>query len=120
MSNKEYRLLNILFVAFLLILFTTAIFYNSENTLVSCQVLEITGKPCKSCGLTRDFVSFARLDFSLPVNDQSIFVFLWFALQLFVRFLLVLFASYIKPVLMRYDVLLTILSGLVVFAPFWL
>jgi len=120
MSNKEYSLLNVLFVALLFCLFVVSFFYDVDNNFITCQVLEATGKECKSCGLTRDFVSFTHLDFKSPINDQSIFVFIWFVLQFLIRIVLVFLTSRMNDKVMKYDLIISLLSGIIVFLPFWL
>ena len=120
MSNKEYSLLNILFVALLFCLFVIALFFDVDSNFISCQVLETTGKECKSCGLTRDFASFSRFDFSSPINDQSIFVFTWFVLQFITRIILITFSSKIGSKVMKLDMFISLLSGILVFLPFWI
>lgn len=120
MSNKEYFLFNVLFVALLLCLFIIPTFLDGSESLVSCQVLESTGKECKSCGLTRDFISFTHLDFRSPLNSQSIFVFLWFLFQLIGRAILAMISSSITPKLIKYDLYISVFTGILVFLPFWI
>ena len=120
MSSKEYSLLNILFAAFLFCLFAVSLFYDLDSNLISCQVLETTGKECKSCGLTRDFVSFTKLDFSSPINNQSISVFTWFVLQFVLRINFVAFSSRLGRKVMKTDLIASLISGILVFLPFWI
>lgn len=120
MSNKEYSLLNLLFVALLICLFAACFFIDTNDLVVSCQVLKSTGDPCKSCGLTRDFVAFTNLNFANPVNDQSFVVFIWFAIQLLVRTMLVSIPSRLVAKVMHYDLAISVISAITVFFPFWI
>lgn len=120
MSNKEYYLMNLLFVALLFGLFVSTFIIDIGSHLASCQVLEHTGEQCKSCGLTRDFISFTHLDFESPVNEQSIYVILWFLIQLLVRVVLVTRSNLIGPKLKWTDLILSTCSAIFVFFPFWI
>jgi hypothetical protein len=52
-----------------------------------------TGKPCATCGMTRDFSSILHLDFDTTrlINKLSVSVFLFFFIQLVARLLLSFF-----------------------------
>jgi len=120
MSNKEYYLMNLLFVALLFGLFLISFLADNSTNFITCQVLVLTGKECKSCGLTRDFMSFAQLDFNSPINNQSIFVFFWFLIQLLVRITTVIMPTVIGQKLKWFDLIITTCSAIFVFLPFWL
>jgi len=120
MSSKEYTLFNVLFVAFLICIFVLPLLIGQGDSFISCQILEATGEVCSSCGLTRDFSSFLHLDFKSPINEQSIFVFIWFVFQLIVRVVLVMLSSIVSTKMMIYDMFISMLSGIMVFLPFWI
>jgi len=120
MSDKEYVLLNILLVALLIGLFLVSVISKDDAGFISCQVLESTGKECNSCGLTRDFISFSHFDFKSPINSQSIFVYFWFLIQLIGRSIVLLRRSVINTRLKIIDFVLSIVTGIGVFLPFWL
>ncbi len=120
MSKKEYILFNVLLVALLFCLFIIAFVSNENTNLISCQMVKVTGQECSSCGLTRDFIAFTHLDFRSPINDQSIFVYLWFLFHLIIRSILILRPKCINPNLMKWDLMISLLTGIVVFLPFWI
>lgn len=120
MSNKEYQLFNVLFVAFLICIYLGGLFLDDAKGLPSCQVLEATGQECKSCGLTRDFIAFAHLEFQSPINQQSIFVFMWIVIQLVLRIAISAKPSLIDPKLMKYDLIISLSTAIFIFAPFWM
>ncbi len=119
MSSKEYTLFNVFFVALLFCLFLTSLFLDENNNSLSCQILEITGTECKSCGLTRDFIAFSHLDFRSPINKHSIFIFVWFLFQLIGRTVIVLRLRSIDSKLIMYDFIILLFTGILVFLPFW-
>lgn len=118
MSSKEYFILNIIFAALLFCLFISSYFVESDP-LITCQILELTGKECNSCGLTRDFKSFSHFNFKSPLNSHSIFVYSWFMLQFILRLILIQIPSNYRDMVVRFDIIFTTLSGLAVFLPFW-
>jgi len=121
MSNKEYRLFNILLVAFSLVLVVFLYLLNGDGVpTFSCQVFQRTGTPCGSCGLTRDFVSFILLDFTSPINSQSIYVFTWWVAHILVRSLIVAFPILNTPNARKLDLVISLISAFVVFLPFWI
>ena len=119
MSSKEYLLLNIIFAALLFCLFISGYFIELDN-VTSCQVLELTGTECSSCGLTRDFISFSRLNFNSPINKHSIMVFLWFVLQFIIRILLIFLPPKLRLKAVGFDIIFCMVSGIAIFIPFWI
>lgn len=119
MSSKEYLLLNIIFAALLFISFSAG-FVLDQNAFMSCQVLEVTGKECTGCGLTRDFMAFSQLDFQTPINPRSIFVFLWLVAQMCLRITIAILPSMAERKIMVYDLIFSLTTGVIVFLPFWL
>jgi len=120
MSSKEYFTLNVLFAALLFCLFTIAALSTNHDHFVECQVVKFTGKVCESCGLTRDFISFAHLEFRSPINQQSIFVFLWFFLQWIARIILAFLPFSTSAKLKWVDLFLSAITCVLVFLPFWI
>lgn len=119
MSSKDYYVLNIIFAALIFCLLVSGFFIDSSAQF-SCQVLEQTGKECKSCGLTRDFVSFNQLDFDNPINEHSLKLYTWFLLQLLIRILLLLIPSGVRSKLIVYDLIFLMVSAIYVFVPLWI
>ncbi|MEM9548915.1 MAG: hypothetical protein AAGA77_23215 [Bacteroidota bacterium] len=75
---------------------------------------------CSSCGLTRDFIAFSKLDFDSPVNDKSKFVYSWFLLQFIVRSIFTLNPSLVTSGLKKKDLWMSAFSGILVFLFLWI
>ena len=119
MSSKDYVLLNIIFaVLFFTVLIAGLII--EPDMQISCQVLKETGKECKGCGLTRDFVSFSHFDYKDPINTNSLPIYIWTVIQFMVRIVIISLPKRIRPKLMRFDLVLTIGSAFLVFLPLWI
>ena len=110
--------------------------HNSWN----CVHSTITGYECKSCGITRDFLSFLHFDFSNPINQYSFGLFLYCIFQSIYRIIIATFGVNllskqtkfknanlyldakevdIKKVIIS-DAMITFLFGTLVFLPFWI
>ena len=119
MSNKEYYLMNVFFVALLFALFLIASVADASGSFISCQVVELTGNECSSCGLTRDFISFTHFNFKSPINDKSIFVFVWFLAQFLMRIVIMIKPTLISQKLKWYDLVISASSVILLFLLFW-
>jgi len=121
MNTKEYILLNRLFFIGIVTLFILGVFFYGSGEL-NCKQMLYTGNPCSSCGLTRDFLSFIRLDFNSPINKASFGVFIFFVAQIIYRFYIGAFGGkkliQTKKVIIA-DAVITFLFIVVVFIPFW-
>ena len=120
MNRKEYFIFNVLLFVLLLLLFLATFIIDPSSSPISCQFYEATGQVCSSCGLTRDFVSFSHFDFQGPINKNSIYVYTFFLIQLCYRFFAALINKRITPVIMKLDLLISVVSIIAVFLPFWL
>jgi hypothetical protein len=81
MNRSEYEFLNRIIVTITLISALLFILLN-QGGYIQCALLNITGQECKSCGLTRDFLSFLNFNFESPVNSQSLPLFIFCVVQL--------------------------------------
>lgn len=120
MSKTEYRLFNVLCFALLFCFFLYLIIGGNTTSRISCQILKETGEACSSCGLTRDFKSFSRFDFSQPINQNSLFVFAWFVFQFIGRGILSALPMNTSSQFKKLDLFLTVITVMAVFLPFWM
>ena len=88
-SGRPYFILNVILTGVILTIMGYSFFYSpdEEKYPVPCVHQAITGEPCPSCGLSHAFslIVRGRIDEALQWNSQSIRVFLFFVLQLFMR-----------------------------------
>lgn len=146
MNTREYIYMNRAIVIVGVITFCVLL-YCSMNGSYGCVHLDYTGQECKSCGVTRDFISFLKFNFHNPINSNSLVLFFYLLLQLLYRSIISVFgmgpaenssmisidqplgregikngiinAIDIKKVITT-DVIITFLLGLFVFLPFWI
>lgn len=139
MQLREYILLNrVVAVTLSVMAILTVILIDQESW--NCIHKTITGYECKSCGITRDFLSFLQFDFSNPINQYSFSLFLYFIFQSTYRILIATAGLKllckqiksrnsilkldrkevdIKKVIIA-DAMITFLFGILVFLPFWI
>lgn len=90
MNSKSYLIINYIFAGIILaIFFYSLLFSPGDNTYpIKCIHQELLGGPCPSCGLSRGFSAIVRCDMELArqIQPNSISVFLFFVVQLFLRF----------------------------------
>ncbi len=88
-SAHPYLIINLLFGAFILLVFLYAWVFPPEpgSHPLPCIYTLATGEPCASCGLSRALSHIVRGDFSQAVitNTHSMRIFLFFVVQLFMR-----------------------------------
>jgi hypothetical protein len=88
-SGRPYFILNVILTGVILLIAGYSFFYSpdEEKYPVPCVHEKITGEPCPSCGLSHAFslIVRGRIDEALQWNNQSLRVFLFFALQLVMR-----------------------------------
>ena len=88
-SGRPYFILNVILTGVILTIMGYSFFYSpdEEKYPVPCVHQAITGEPCPSCGLSHAFslIVRGRIDEALQWNSQSIRVFLFFVVQLFMR-----------------------------------
>jgi hypothetical protein len=110
-------------VLFALIVILLLLTYKQAGGELYCQVKAVTGIPCSSCGLTRDFLSFINLDFKSPINPNSIKLFGFVIIQALYRIgittkLLKFKIANIKKTI-SLDILLTAIMAIVTLIQFW-
>jgi len=95
------------------------------NYPVVCIHEKLTGEPCPSCGLSHSFslILSGRTDEALAWNEYSVRVFLFFFLQLLMRFVLSVFyirasATRSRNAIVSADIVITITLFLIAFIPF--
>jgi hypothetical protein len=88
MNLHDYYRFNLIFIIIFSLIIIAAVVYYNINDSIECQVKTVTGVACNSCGLTRDFVSFLKLDFENTVNKNSLKVFILLMSQLIYRSLI--------------------------------
>ncbi len=88
--KHPYHIINLSFAGiFLLIFIYSGIFSAEKNNYPIKSACEtITGKPCKSSGLSRSFSEIVRLRFesAKKYNPYSLKIFTFFLIQFFLRF----------------------------------
>lgn len=91
-SSRPYFILNVILAGVILLILGYSLFYSpdEERYPVPCVHERITGEPCPSCGLSHAFslIVRGRIDEALQWNSQSVRIFLFFALQLVIRFVM--------------------------------
>lgn len=139
MRIKEYIFLNRIIVVVGILIFSLFILLIDSGS-IACVNLAYTGKECASCGITRDFLSFLQLDFSEPINQHSIGLFIYCTFQFLYRILIATLGlkflwehtygqnSILNRVVKKVDIkkviiadaMITFLFGILVFLPFWI
>lgn len=93
MSKKNYILLNSIFAGIILLIFGYAAFFGMQGGSypLTCVHRELLGAPCPTCGMSRAFSDIIRFRFHQAILFQpnSISVFSFFFIQLFLRLLFV-------------------------------
>jgi len=88
-SVRPYFLLNLILAGVILLIMGYSLFYSPDENRypVPCVHEKLTGEPCPSCGLSHAFslIVGGRIDEALEWNSYSIRVFIFFAVQLFMR-----------------------------------
>ena len=88
-SVRPYFLLNLILAGVILLIMGYSLFYSPDENRypVPCVHEKLTGEPCPSCGLSHAFslIVRGRIDEALEWNSYSMRVFIFFALQLFMR-----------------------------------
>lgn len=59
---------------FIFLLGLASLVFVAETQKSICLIYNITGLPCPSCGMTRAFLSLARLDFMKAFHDHPLFL----------------------------------------------
>ena len=123
--NDHYLLINIILAGVVLLIFAYSGFFSpvKENYPVICIHEKLTGEPCISCGLSHSFslILRGRIEEAYEWNVYGLRIFLFFALQLIMRF--VFSVLHIKnPGLTKhfiiYDISGSILIFLISFTPY--
>jgi len=93
-SAKPYFILNLILAGVILLIMGYSVFYSPEENRypVPCVHERLTGEPCPSCGLSHAFslIVRGRINEALEWNSYSMRVFIFFAVQLFMRISLAL------------------------------
>lgn len=122
---RSYLIINLVFASVLLgIIAYSAIFSPEKNSYpVQCVHVSITGDPCPSCGLSHSLSYIVRGDLESAQiwNIYGLRVFLFFVIQLIMRISLSLAIVRSKASsrqLLRFDILITIISFILGFSQF--
>lgn len=124
-DQRAYFAVNIILAGVILLIMGYSGFYSpDENEYpVVCIHEKLTGQQCPSCGLSHAFslIIRGRIDEALLLNSASLRVFLFFALQLFMRLGLgvrnLLTGRWLKQIAWA-DTLVSSLMALYAFYPF--
>lgn len=124
-DQRAYFAVNIILAGVILLIMGYSGFYSpGENEYpVVCIHEKLTGEPCPSCGLSHAFslIIRGRIDEALLWNSASLRVFLFFAVQLFMRlglgFRSLVTSRWLKQIV-RADVLVSSAMALYAFYPF--
>jgi len=88
--NEPYHILNICFAGIIIMIFIYSGIFSVEkdNHPIKSACANIEGHPCKSEGLSRSFSEIVRFRFesAKSYNKYGIRIFLFFLIQLFLRF----------------------------------
>ncbi len=91
MNKRNYLLINYIFIVTIFAIFIYSGLYGDgqNNNPVNCIHEELLGAKCPTCGLSRGFSAIVRFHFTEAVEFQrnSIPIFLFFAIELFMRLL---------------------------------
>lgn len=90
-QKEPYHIINLCFAGIIIMIFIYSGIYSAEkeNHPIKSACKTITGEPCKSSGLSRSFSEIVRFRFesAKSYNKFSIKIFLFFLIQLFLRFI---------------------------------
>jgi len=121
----SYITINIIFAGIILLIIVYSGIFSAEkdNHIIKSACVEITGKPCKSIGLSRSFSEIVRLRFesAKQYNPHGLRIFSFFFIQFFLRLgIIVLIIKELikKEIILYLDVIASILLFLVTFADF--
>lgn len=86
-KNNAYFLVNFIFVLIIGVVFCYSYFFYPNNQPIVCQIKELTGKDCPSCGLSRAFSAFTHFEWSngKAYNPNAFGVFIFFVTQFILR-----------------------------------
>jgi len=123
--NEPYLIINfVLAGVIMLIMIYSGIFSpDKDDYPVVCIHEKLTGEPCVSCGLSHSFslIIRGRIDEAYEWNKYGMRIFLFFAGQLFIRFVFsVIYANHpdSRNQLIIYDIIGSSALFLIVFMPF--
>lgn len=89
-SAKPYFILNLILAGVILLIMGYSLFYSPDENRypVPCVHEKLTGEPCPSCGLSHAFslIVRGRISEAMEWNSYSMRVFIFFAVQLLMRF----------------------------------
>ncbi len=120
---NAYFIINLFFLMLIGVSLAYSYFFYPNNHPVNCPIKEITGKNCASCGFSRAFSSYTHFQFreGLSFNKNSLLVFLFFNLQFLYRgivvVLITVFRKEITSSVIKWDIVLSILTFLFAFLP---
>ena len=96
--KEPYHIINLLFAGIIILIFIYSGIFSAEkeNHPIKSACKTITGEPCKSTGLSRSFSEIVRFKFesAKSYNKYGVKIFLFFLIQLFLRFTVSTFLYY--------------------------
>lgn len=123
--SDSYIIINLIFAGIILMIIVYSGIFSAEKDkhLIKSACIEITGKPCKSVGLSRSFSEIVRLRFesAKEYNPYGIKIFSFFFIQLILRIgitILIIKKIFVKNKILYVDVVVSIVLFLVTFADF--
>ncbi len=123
--NEPYLLINSILAGVIILIFIYSGFFSpvKDNYPVVCIHEKLTGEHCASCGLSHSFSLILRgkLSEALNWNIYGLRVFLFFALQLVMRFTFSIFYLKYAPTrrqLIAYDIASSVVIFLICFMPY--
>ena len=98
---ETYILANKVMIFFILLILIYPLFIDCFELSFSCQYKLLTGKNCRSCGLTRGLLACYDFDFTQAnkLNNQSLFTFITAICQLIFRILYLFKSNWIAKYL---------------------
>lgn len=90
-KSSAYTKINLIFIVLIGAIFAYSYFLMAPDNpySIACEYKNLVGHNCPSCGFSRAFAAFVRLDFDegMSYNPQAFKVFLFFVIQFFLRIL---------------------------------
>ncbi|NSW93091.1 MAG: DUF2752 domain-containing protein [Bacteroidales bacterium] len=125
LKSEPYLIFNLVFAGILIIVFIYSGIFSPEKDKypVQCIHEKITGEECVSCGMSHSFslILRGRIQEAVEWNRYSPAVFLFFAIQLLMRFIfsfLWLRFNNARRVLIPLDITLSAIMFVIAFLPF--
>jgi len=126
MKLDSYKIINIILAGIFGMIFIYSSFFSATKNdhPVQCQFELTYNKPCPTCGISRAFSEIMRLRFEEAklYNRYSLQIFSFFLIQFLFRFVLIVFAEFVKnkqTLVISIDIIIFVSTILIVFLPIY-